>query len=228
MNKKEQSLREEIDAKIKTIAAVADELPGVTIIHNIQLQRAEYMSPRGLASLGITLKELKSLSNDEYHAKFFNADDAKDYVPKLFDLVKNNDDQDIISFFQQVRPAEKEDYVWYFSTTKILMRDSEGTPLLIITMAYPVDPQHHITAKVSRLLEENNFLRNNLQKFDQLTRREREILRMTALGKSSSEMANKLHISQTTAETHRRNIKKKLKADSIYDLSMYARAFDLI
>lgn len=228
MNKKERSLREEIDAKIKTIAAIADELPGVIIIHNIQLLRAEYMSPRGLASLGISLKQLKSLSNDEYHAKFFSADDAKDYVPKLLDLVKNNDDQDIISFFQQVRPSEKEDYVWHFSTTKILMRDSEGNPLLIITMAYPVDPQHHITAKVSRLLEENNFLRNNLQKFDQLTSREREILRMTALGKSSAEMANKLHISQTTAETHRRNIKKKLKADSIYDLSMYARAFDLI
>jgi DNA-binding CsgD family transcriptional regulator len=108
------------------------------------------------------------------------------------------------------------------------MRDDEGNPLLIITMAYPVDPQHHITAKVARLLEENNFLRSNLHKFDQLTRREKEILQLTALGKSSAEMADNLYISQNTAETHRRNIKKKLKADSIYDLSMYARAFNLI
>lgn len=186
------------------------------------------MSPRGLAALGITMEEIRLLSSDEYHSRFFNAEDAKDYVPKLFELVKSNDDQNIISFFQQVRPSATEDYSWHFSTTKIFMRDSEGNPLLIITMAYPVDAQHHITNKVARLLEENNFLRNNLYNFNKLTRREREILRWTALGKNSGEIANKLHISQNTVETHRRNIKKKLNVDSIYDISMYARAFDLI
>lgn len=91
-----------------------------------------------------------------------------------------------------------------------------------------IDTRHHLTAKVSRLLEENIFLRKNFQKFNQLIRREKEILQLTALGKSSTEMAEDLHISKTTAETHRRNIKKKLKAESIYDLSMYARTFDLI
>jgi DNA-binding CsgD family transcriptional regulator len=228
MKDKEEALREKIDAKIKTIAAIADELPGVIIIHNIETQRAEYMSQRGLASLDLTIEQLKSLSSEEYHAAYFNAEDANDYVPKLYDLLKENDDQRIISFFQQVCPSENEDYTWHFSTIKILMWDDEENPLLIITMAYPVDTKHHLTSKIARLLEENNFLRKNLQKFDQLTRREKEILKLTALGKSSSEMAENLHISQNTAETHRRNIKKKLKAESIYDLSMYARSFDLI
>lgn len=228
MSNKEQALQEKIDAKVNTIAAVADELPGVIIIHNIQTERAQYMSRRGLAKLGLTMEELKSLTFEEYFSTYFNDEDAKDYVSKLLNLLKINDDQDIISYFQQVRPSEKEDYEWHFSTTKILMRDDQGTPLLVITMAYPVDPKHHITSKVSRLLEENNFLRKNYARFDQLTRREKEILAFTALGKSSSEMAEELFISQNTAETHRRNIKKKLDADSIYDLSMYARAFDLI
>lgn len=228
MNNKEQALQEKIDEKVRTIAAVADELPGVIIIHNVQTERAQYMSRHGLATLGLTMEELKSLTFEEYFSTYFNDEDAKDYVSKLLNLLKNNNDQDIISYFQQVRPSKNEDYAWHFSTTKILMREDQGAPLLVITMAYPVDPQHHITSKVSRLLEENNFLRKNYAKFDQLTNREKEILAFTALGKSSSEMAGALFISQSTAETHRRNIKKKLNADSIYDLSMYARAFDLI
>ena len=228
MKDKDEALKLKIKEKVNHIAAVANEMPGVIIIHNIRTRQIEYLSERGLQELGLTLEEVKSLSSEEYHSRYFNAEDAEDYVPKIFNLINNNNDRDIISFFQQFRPSYEDDYHWHFSTTKILMRDDEGYPLLIITMAYPVDPQHHITAKVSRLLDENNFLRKHISKFEQLTRREKEILTYTALGRSSSDMANELHISQNTVETHRRNIKKKLKADSTYDLSMYARAFDLI
>jgi hypothetical protein len=48
------------------------------------------------------------------------------------------------------------------------------------------------------------------------------------LGKSTTEIATELFISATTAETHRRNIKQKLNAPTIFELSQYARAFDLI
>jgi len=92
----------------------------------------------------------------------------------------------------------------------------------------PTDAKHSITVKAQRLLEENNFLRNNYHVFDQLTKREKEILKMMALGDSSAEMAEKLYISETTASTHRRNIKRKLNIESNYDVTRFAQAFDLI
>ena len=49
-----------------------------------------------------------------------------------------------------------------------------------------------------------------------------------ALGFNSSEIAGKLHISENTAATHRRNIKKKLNAESNYEITIFAQAFDLI
>ena len=82
--------------------------------------------------------------------------------------------------------------------------------------------------KVNRLLEENNFLRRNQKIFVSLTKREKEILKLMALGDSSVEIAGKLHISQQTASTHRRNIKSKLKVESNYDVVKFAQAFDLI
>lgn len=219
---------EEIREKINEIAAVSDELPGVVIIHNLRKKMAvEYISARGERELGTSLEEIQRLGS-EYNYKFFNPDDAKDYVPKIVDLVQRNKDDEIVSFFQQVRTAEGKPWAWHLSTIKILMRDEAGAPLLTITMAVPIDPLHHVTAKVARLLEENNFLRQNYHKFRQLSTRECEVLKTMALGKSAAESADELHISVSTVETHRRNIKHKLDTHSFYELTQYARAFDLI
>ncbi|MNL54516.1 Oxygen regulatory protein NreC [compost metagenome] len=114
------------------------------------------------------------------------------------------------------------------SSTKILLRDENQLPLLTITTSSPIDAMHHMTAKASRLLEENNFLRQNLSTFAKLSAREREILSFMALGKTSAETAEQLFIAQTTVETHRKNIKQKLNTSSYYEVCQYARAFDLI
>jgi len=53
-------------------------------------------------------------------------------------------------------------------------------------------------------------------------------LRLLALGKTAQEIAAELFIATSTAETHRKNIRKKLEAYTNHDLVMYARAFDLI
>ncbi|MDX5346144.1 MAG: helix-turn-helix transcriptional regulator [Hymenobacteraceae bacterium] len=220
-------MREEIEKAIAQIAAVSDNLPGVVIIHNVETDSVEYMSDRGLLNLEISLEELKRLGS-EYHRRFFNPEDAADYVPKLFDLMARNDDQEIFTFFQQVRPSEVHDWSWYFSSVKILLRNKDGNPLLCITMAYPIDPHHHITTKVSRLLEENNFLRKHYNLYTKLTNREREVLRLLASGNSSPEIAKELNISAATVDTHRRNLKVKLKAHTVFDLIQFARAFDLV
>ena len=113
-------------------------------------------------------------------------------------------------------------------STGILLRDRNQQPLLTITMASPIDAMHHMSTKASRLLEENNFLRRNFHIFSKLSKREREVLALMALGKSSSETAAQLFIAQNTVETHRKNIKLKLKTNSFYEICQYARAFDLI
>ncbi|SEP44472.1 response regulator transcription factor [Mucilaginibacter sp. OK283] len=216
-----------IQAEIDKIHAVANLLPGVTIIHRMPDFKLEYMSQNGLNQLGITLAELRSYSTPDYTAKYFNPEDAETYVPKVKDMVERNTDNDI-TFFQQVKINNSPDWVWHLSTMKILMRDDEGLPLLVINMAFKVDPIQHVTAKVERMLEENIFLRKNFGKFSNLTKRECEILRLMVLGKSSPEIASQLFIAAGTVDTHRKNIKHKLGANSSFELSQYARAFDLI
>jgi len=55
-----------------------------------------------------------------------------------------------------------------------------------------------------------------------LSPREREVLQLVTEGKASKEIATILHMSLSTAETHRSNILRKLRLHSIAELVLYA------
>ncbi len=55
-----------------------------------------------------------------------------------------------------------------------------------------------------------------------LTNREREVLQLLAEGKSTKQIALKLHISVKTVETHRRQIMNKLDIHTVAELTKYA------
>jgi two-component system response regulator NreC len=59
-------------------------------------------------------------------------------------------------------------------------------------------------------------------KRDNLTDREVEVLRLVALGHTSSEIAAKLHLSARTVETHRAHIQRKLGLSTRVELVRYA------
>lgn len=55
-----------------------------------------------------------------------------------------------------------------------------------------------------------------------LGRREKEVLCLLAEGKSSVQIAAQLHIAPSTAETHRRNLMRKLDLHNVAELTKYA------
>jgi DNA-binding NarL/FixJ family response regulator len=216
-----------IEQKIAEIAAVADLLPAVVIVLNEDCRRVLYMSPRGLAQLHITLPELTAMG-EEYYARYFNPDEAHEYVPKIVGLLQHNDPHYSISFFQQVRTGPQRRFELHLSTARVLARGQQGQPLLTLCLSSPIDKDSHLNVKVQRLLDENAFLRANTSRFAGLTSRERQVLAGISRGHSSGEIAEMLYISAQTVDTHRRNLRHKLEATSSFELGQYARAFDLI
>jgi two-component system response regulator NreC len=79
---------------------------------------------------------------------------------------------------------------------------------------------------VSRLLVEDYVRqlrdRGVEDSYELLTSRERELLQLIAEGKSNKEIANMLHLSLYTVETHRSNILTKLNLHTVPDLILYA------
>lgn len=213
--------------RINSIDVIAERLPVIVIVHRITDFSVVYMSPQGLELLGITLEEIREMKA-EYRARFFNIDDWDDYAPKIKKLLVANDMNESITYLQQVKLAAHDKWEWYMSATRLFMQNEAGDPILTITTATSIGDMKHLSLKAERLLEENTFLRNNYQKFSTLGKREKEILKMVALGKSSPDIGDELYIASATVDAHRKNIKKKLSISSHYDFTQYARAFDLI
>ena len=63
---------------------------------------------------------------------------------------------------------------------------------------------------------------------DPLSEREREVLRLLALGHTNQEIAKQLYISVRTAETHRAHIMQKLRLSNRAELVRYALAQGLL
>lgn len=213
--------------RIKESETVFNSVPGVVIIHHIHNGTVVYMSDEGLNMLGTTIEALQQM-DVEYYSRFFNLAEASEYVPKILGMLERNNDDETVSYYQQVRSSPAHEWVWYLSATKIYARDSTGKPLLTITTSIPVDTQHSFSANVERLVKENEFLRRNKHLISRLTNREKEVLVYIAKGSSSLEIAEEMNLAEDTVKTHRRNIKRKINAQNHYDIVYFAQAFGLI
>lgn len=58
--------------------------------------------------------------------------------------------------------------------------------------------------------------------YDLLSRREREVLRLVALGMTAGDIANHFHLSPRTVEKHRFNISKKIEVNNLSELIRFA------
>lgn len=89
------------------------------------------------------------------------------------------------------------------------------------------DSSQKIHNLVSGLLQSGNS-ENKEQEGEELTQREKDVLKLVALGNTNKEIADKLFISIHTVISHRKNITEKLGIKSISGLTVYAMLNKLI
>jgi len=88
-----------------------------------------------------------------------------------------------------------------------------------------VDGKTYLSPAVSGVVVDDylhRLARTESPSSEVLTDREREVLQLIAEGKSTKQVALKLHISVKTVETHRRQIMSKLDIHTIAELTKYA------
>lgn len=92
-------------------------------------------------------------------------------------------------------------------------------------LAVVAQGQYYYGPQILRRLPEimQRGLRSGSKPVDQLTQREREVLRLLADGLSNQEIGDRLVISVKTVKTHVSNILSKLQFESRYQAAMYHR-----
>jgi DNA-binding CsgD family transcriptional regulator len=71
------------------------------------------------------------------------------------------------------------------------------------------------------ILEENDFIKNNIEKYSSLSKREKETLKFIIKGYKNRQISEKMSISSNTVRTHRNRIWKKLDIRQSSDCMRY-------
>jgi DNA-binding NarL/FixJ family response regulator len=91
-----------------------------------------------------------------------------------------------------------------------------------------VSGQSYYSPSIVERMPELLTAREDVQKLDLLTPREREVMQLIAEGYTTKEVAGKLNISARTADVHRTHIMQKLEVHNVAGLTRMAVAYGLV
>ena len=105
-----------------------------------------------------------------------------------------------------------------------ILKESEPDELLAAIRAVHQGEAFLAPSVTKAVLEDylTQGLSQTPSRYDRLTLREKEVLRLSAEGHSTREMANMLHLSMKTIEKHRINLMRKLELNNLSELIKYA------
>lgn len=218
-----------IDQKIEKFSLCAQFIPGAVVVLDVsqKAKRVLYLNPYGCEKLGLTFCELPYLSNQDY-SRVLHENGQRSFLNGLKKFRAGCHQEGCFTFFQQVKEKDVEEWVWYIASAKWFNTKDLKDHKHLLIIAFPMNRMKHIGQKSQRLVAENIFYEENRNKFLSLGEKPRKVLQLVALGKSSAEIAAELQIAVDTVNTHRRNIKRKLKINNTYEFVKFARTFDLI
>jgi two-component system, NarL family, response regulator NreC len=108
-----------------------------------------------------------------------------------------------------------------------VLKEAAGTDVVDAVRAVAAGERYVHPALGARLIAAESEERKRAES-DPLSEREREVLRLLALGHTNQEIAAQLYISVRTAETHRAHIMQKLGLSSRAELVRYALDHGLV
>lgn len=123
------------------------------------------------------------------------------------------------------------EYINLLEQVYVLEVDKEGKASLLLGNIIVLSNDNILPVQFSAKIFRQNSISETLfsktytttqQPFKTITKREMDILRNLAAGKTSREIGQELYISHHTVDTHRRNLLRKLQCKSVVDLARYA------
>lgn len=183
---------------------------------NILLYIENYLITRGLNDI------IKEINGNIKIKRYYSLEEAKSYIidNRLDYLIVKNINIDRLFTPNIIQNLEH---------TKVIVLGKILNPEMIINLNYEIIPKRiskqEIYYKLNDLL---NSEKPELNDDNILSEREREIVKLVALGFSNKEIADKLFLSIHTITTHRKNISRKLGIKTISGLTIYAVLNEII
>ncbi len=219
-----------LESKIRknefSIEAVGDYLPGNILVTDLNKLSTVYMNNSGCNILKHSVDELQELG-PEYFQRFFVPEEMAVLVPTYLDMQREQDAWRIHNFTHRVKTMDDGSYKWYFASAKLLYTPGQTVADKILLIVNEVNSLGNIAKKLNSVLEESDWLKKNFKKLCRLSKREKEVVGLLAIGKNNAAISDMFGISKLTVDTHRRNIKSKLEIKTFAELYRFAVSFGL-
>lgn len=211
-----------IQEKIDKFREIDSWMPGIKVIQRIDPEENLFICQRGRQRYQLSEAFFRHLSKDEFRKTIFDATNPNTCLIGTFGegVHKRNL---YIRYNSKQSPQEAE-----LVTVELIEEDSPGLPVLRLIQILPSNLMGWVPAKTARIVSEMCFLSDHRKKYQQLTKRNREVLGLMVKGMSAEEIGRQLFIGVNTVNTHKRRVKEILEIKSSYELLQYGLAFDLV
>lgn len=199
------------------------EMSGEILTYTDEELNFRHLNKKGKDWFGLN-SEHASFVDLTFTKKHHHPDTLRFELPKIRDYFKNKRLGSTYSNYLQIFSSRTN----AFSICLVLFKKIKIMTAGYLTMIIPISHLECLNKKMRRVISEENFRINHRTKFEQLTERESEILRILATGKNNPEISDELFISRHTVEQHRKNINRKLNIHGLKEILDYAYAFDLV
>ena len=205
-----------------TLDELSAEIPGWIHLNHPQQMHLTWMSRRMENDLQKDSKEVELLGT-QFMAQIIHEDTTRLVLPHLLAFIARADDTEVTGFIQKIRHTPRTSYEFYYTTVKYSQNQNQ-----FFCQSLSFKNLETSISCIPTLTSLNEMIIKYFREFELLTKREKEVLKLIAMGESNKRIGEMLHISALTVKTHRQNILRKLNVNRTSDLIKIALAFGLI
>jgi DNA-binding CsgD family transcriptional regulator len=221
--------------KLKELDEYLPRMQSYFIVTNTITQTYPFVSKNFDYALGLDREKMATIGAP-YWFSHFHPDDLPIWMRVLEELmlftmteIPRKERPNLIYTWNMRIKNSKGEYLNAFEHQTPTYFDENGKPIIGIAHQSIVGggEQRPIIATVKKLNEKNEYETIFYKNYSQrlltmaLTNREKDVVRLLALNKTSKEIAEKLFISSHTVNVHRKNILSKLNFENTNELVQY-------
>jgi len=200
------------DFHLDSLKIISEHFPGWIHLNRLDDLSLFWMSKKMEQDLNSTTDEVIAQGRD-FLFRIIHMETYERVIPKILSLRDSNNANRIIGFIQMIRYNEHKPYLPHYTTVRVSNKYK-----CFVSQTAPIVDHQNMLYNYLELFGGNEESTIDYQRYQSLTKREKEILKLIAEGNTNLEISNLLGISNLTVKTHRQNINKKLDTKKIHDL----------
>ncbi|WP_143308080.1 LuxR C-terminal-related transcriptional regulator [Chitinophaga vietnamensis] len=213
-----QKENEQLQQRVQWLESILHHVPAMLYTYDNSKKTVTWCN-QGLAeTVGYSPEEMKGMGM-EFFKHIMHPDDFK--LATVAQQSFNNNKRQF-GGVARIRKRGESEYRWLLGLEVPFTRDENGQVVEIICAFLDLTGAIDTNAALSEALVEI-LRRQNENLLNKLTAREKDVLALAVQGMNNKEIAGSLNLSRYTVETHRKNIRLKLKVRNTSELVAIAR-----